>query len=72
MANCRLERVLTQLINKLIKKDRRTCLGEDTLDQLLRVNVEGPPFWIRMQVALSVSQPAGPLALLNSNCSCGH
>ena len=28
---------------KLIKNSRRTCLGEDTLDQLLRINIEGPP-----------------------------
>lgn len=41
MANGHLERVFSQL--KLIKSNRRTCLREDTLDQLLRVNVEGPP-----------------------------
>ena len=41
MANGRLERVFSQL--KLIKNDRRTCLKEDTLDQLVRINVEGPP-----------------------------
>ena len=28
---------------KLIKNSRHTCLGEDTLDQLLRINVETPP-----------------------------
>ena len=28
---------------KLIKNNRCTCLGEDTLDHLLHVNVEGPP-----------------------------
>ena len=35
------ERVFSQL--KLIKSSRRTCIGEDTLDYLIRVNVEGPP-----------------------------
>ena len=40
MSNGRLERVFSQL--KLIKVNRRTCLREDTLDQLIRVNVEGP------------------------------
>ena len=29
--------------NLLIKVNRRTCLGEDTLDRLIRINVEGPP-----------------------------
>ena len=41
VANGRLERVFSQL--KLIKSNHRTCLKEDTLDQLIRVNVEGPP-----------------------------
>ena len=41
MANGRLERVFSQL--KLIKTNRRTNLGEDSLDYLVRVNVEGPP-----------------------------
>ena len=41
MANGRVEQVFSQL--KLIKTNRRTCLGEDTLDRLLRINVEGPP-----------------------------
>ncbi len=41
IANGRVERVFSQL--KLIKNSRRTCLGENTLDQLLRINVEGPP-----------------------------
>jgi len=36
-----LERVFSQL--KLIKLNRRTCLCEDTLDHLIRINVEGPP-----------------------------
>ena len=41
MANGRLERVFSQL--KLIKTNRRTNMGEDSLDYLVRVNVEGPP-----------------------------
>ena len=41
MANEHLERVFSQL--KLIKTNRRTNLGEDSLDYLVRVNVEGPP-----------------------------
>ena len=41
VANGRVERVFSQL--KLIKNNRRTCLREYTLDQLLRINVEGPP-----------------------------
>lgn len=41
MANGRLERLFSQL--KLIKSDRRNRLGENSLDQLLRINVEGPP-----------------------------
>ena len=41
IANGRVERVFSQL--KLIKNNRRTCLRENTLDQLLRINVEGPP-----------------------------
>ena len=41
MANGHLEMVFSQL--KLIKSNRRTCLRENTLDQLLRVNTEGPP-----------------------------
>ena len=40
IANGHLERVFSHL--KLIKNNRRTCLQEDTLDQLLRINVEGP------------------------------
>jgi hypothetical protein len=41
MANGRLERVFSQLT--LIKTNRRTNLGEDSLDYLVRVNVEGLP-----------------------------
>ena len=41
IANGRVERVFSQL--KLIKNSRRTCLGENSLDHLLRINVEGPP-----------------------------
>ena len=40
MANGRVERVFSQL--KLIKHNRRTCLKEDTLDHLLRINADGP------------------------------
>ena len=40
MANGGLERVFSQL--KLIKSSHRVCLGEDTLDQVLRIHVEGP------------------------------
>ena len=38
--NGHLERVFSQL--KLIKGERRTSLGEDRLDQLIRINVEAP------------------------------
>ena len=41
IANGHVERCFSQL--KLIKNSRRTCLGEETLDDLLRINVEGPP-----------------------------
>ena len=41
MSNGHLERVFSQL--KLFKVNRRTCLGEDTLDRLIRIHVEGPP-----------------------------
>ena len=41
MANGRLERVFSQL--KLSKTNRHTNLGDDSLDYLVRVNVEGPP-----------------------------
>ena len=40
IANDRVERVFSQM--KLIKNSRHTCLGEDTLDQLLKINVETP------------------------------
>ena len=43
MSNGHLEQVFSQL--KLIKVNGRTCLGEDTLDRLLRINVEGPPLF---------------------------
>ena len=42
MSSYGLERVFSQL--KLIKNGHRTCLKEDTLDQLLRIHVNGPPF----------------------------
>ena len=41
VANGHLERVFSQL--KLIKTNRRTSIKEDTLDQLVRISVEGPP-----------------------------
>ena len=41
IANGHLEGVFSQL--KLIKTNRRTSLKEDTLDQLLRINLNGPP-----------------------------
>ena len=43
VANGHLERVFSQL--KLIKTNRRTSIKEDTLDQLVRINVEGPPLF---------------------------
>ena len=48
MSNGHLERVFSQL--KLIKINRRTRLGEDTLDRLIRINVEGPLSLNGMQV----------------------
>ena len=42
VSNGHLERVFSQI--KLIKNNRRTCLRENTLDQLIRINVEGPTF----------------------------
>ena len=41
VSNGHLERVFSQL--KLIKVDRRSSLGEDRLDQLVRINVEAAP-----------------------------
>ena len=41
MSNGHLEQVFSQL--KLIKGSRHISLGEDTLDRLIRINVEGPP-----------------------------
>ena len=41
VSNGHLERIFSQL--KLIKAERRTCLGEDRLDQLIRISVEAPP-----------------------------
>ena len=40
VSNSHLERVFSQL--KLVKSERRTCLGEDRLDQLVRISVEAP------------------------------
>ena len=41
LTNGRLERLFLQL--KLIKCNRRSSLGEDRLDQLLRITVDAPP-----------------------------
>jgi len=40
MSNGHLERVFSTL--KFIKSDRRNCLKEQTLDRLVRINVEAP------------------------------
>ena len=42
VSNGHLERVFSQLKLINFKGERRTSLGEDRLDQLLRVNVEAP------------------------------
>lgn len=49
LTNGRLERLFSQL--KLIKSDRRSSLGEDRLDQLLRITVDAPPLskWMRIR-----------------------
>ena len=41
LSNGHVERVFSQL--KIIKSDRRTCLGEDRLDSLLRIATSAPP-----------------------------
>ena len=41
VSNGHLEKVFSQV--KLIKTNNRTSLHENTLDQLIRINVEGPP-----------------------------
>ena len=41
MANGRVERIFSQL--KLIKTERRTCLGIDRLDSLLQIVADAPP-----------------------------
>ena len=41
LSNGHVERCFSQL--KLLKSDRRTSLGEDRLDHILRVRIEGPP-----------------------------
>ena len=41
MANGHVERTFSAL--KLIKSDRRSCLSEDHLDDLVRIAVDGPP-----------------------------
>ena len=47
LSNGRLERLFSQL--KLIKSQKRTCLQEGTLENLLRIHVEGPPGTERAQ-----------------------
>ena len=44
LSNGHLERVFPQI--KLIKTNRRTCLNEDTLDDLIWINVEEQPFQV--------------------------
>ena len=46
ISNGHLERVFSQL--KLIKVNRQICFCEDTLDHLIRTNVEGPPSFNEM------------------------
>lgn len=41
VSNGRVERLFSQL--KLVKTSNRSCLNEDTLDQLVRITIEGPP-----------------------------
>ena len=41
IANGLVERMFSTL--KIIKTDKRSCLGEDTLDDLMRISVDGPP-----------------------------
>ena len=41
LSNGCLERCFSQL--KLTKSDRRSCLKEDSLDNLLRIRINGPP-----------------------------
>ena len=66
MANGHLKRVFSQL--KLVKNTRRTSIREDTLDQVLRINVDGPPvsewnaagaldLWLREKTR-RINQPA--------------
>ena len=41
VANGHVERLFSSL--KLIKTDRRSCLNEDHLDNLVRITTDGPP-----------------------------
>ena len=44
LSNGHVKRCFSQL--KLTKTDRRTSLGEDRLDHLLRIRLEGPPLQV--------------------------
>ena len=41
MANGRVERAFSAM--NIIKTDHRNCLGEDHLDDLMRIAIDGPP-----------------------------
>ena len=41
LSNSHLERCFSQL--KITKSNRRSCLKQDQLDNLLRIRIEGPP-----------------------------
>ena len=41
MANGRVERAFS--VMKVVKTDRRNCLEEDHLDDLMRITIDGPP-----------------------------
>ena len=41
MAIGRVERAFS--VMKVVKTDRRNCLGEDHLDDLMRITIDGPP-----------------------------
>ena len=64
IANGRVERVFSLL--KLINTNRRTCLKEDTLDHLLRINAEGP------SLSEWDSSRAVKLWLSNKTCTVNH
>ena len=41
MSNGRVEQIFSTL--KLVKTERCSCLGENSLDDLVRISVDGPP-----------------------------